>query len=242
MSKQKKQSLTAASLIVLLILIDQVIKVAVKLNMNLGESIHIFDWFQIEFVENVGMAWGMELGSKLFLSVFRIIAIGLLLWYISNRIRQGARTGYIVVLAMIIAGAAGNIFDSIFYGQIFTASTPYYIEGATPATLVSWGEGYAPVLMGKVVDMFYFPLFRGTFPDWFPLWGGESFVFFSPVFNFADSCISIGVITIILAFRKDFNGWVPANSRPVADSKAAVGRTGVDSQDNVDNRMTDDKK
>ena len=221
MSKQKKQSLTAASLIVLLILIDQVIKVAVKLNMNLGESIHIFDWFQIEFVENVGMAWGMELGSKLFLSVFRIIAIGLLLWYISNRIRQGARTGYIVVLAMITAGAAGNIFDSIFYGQIFTASTPYYIEGATPATLVSWGEGYAPVLMGKVVDMF---------------------VFFSPVFNFADSCISIGVITIILAFRKDFNGWVPANSRPVADSKAAVGRTGVDSQDNVDNRMTDDKK
>lgn len=171
MSKQKKQSLTAASLIVLLILIDQVIKVAVKLNMNLGESIHIFDWFQIEFVENVGMAWGMELGSKLFLSVFRIIAIGLLLWYISNRIRQGARTGYIVVLAMITAGAAGNIFDSIFYGQIFTASTPYYIEGATPATLVSWGEGYAPVLMGKVVDMFYFPLFRGTFPDWFPLWG-----------------------------------------------------------------------
>ncbi|QUB71636.1 lipoprotein signal peptidase [Prevotella multiformis] len=222
MSKQKKQALTAAILIVLLIAIDQVIKVAVKLNMNLGESIHIFDWFQIEFIENVGMAWGMELGSKLFLSLFRIIAIVFLVWYITDRIRQGARTGYIVVLAMITAGAAGNIFDSIFYGQIFTASAPYYIEGATPATLVPWGEGYAPVLMGKVVDMLYFPLFHGTFPDWIPLWGGESFVFFSPVFNFADSCISIGVMTILLAFRKDFNGWVPAGSRPVADNKAAA--------------------
>ena len=204
MSKQKKQSLIAALLIILLIVIDQIIKVVVKLNMNLGESIHIFDWFQIQFIENNGMAWGMELGSKLFLS---------------NRIKKGARMGYIIVLSMITAGAAGNIFDSLLYGQIFTASTPYYIEGATPATLVSWGEGYAPVLMGKVVDMFYFPLFHGTFPDWFPFWGGESFVFFSPIFNFADSCISVGVITIILAFRKDFNGWVPTMGKKVADKK-----------------------
>lgn len=170
MSKQKKQSLIATLLIILLIVIDQIIKVVVKLNMNLGESIHIFDWFQIQFIENNGMAWGMELGSKLFLSIFRIVAIGFLIWYISNRIKHGARMAYIVVLSMITAGAAGNIFDSLFYGQLFTASTPYYIEGATPATLVSWGEGYAPVLMGKVVDMFYFPLFHGTFPDWFPLW------------------------------------------------------------------------
>ena len=154
MSKQKKQSLIATLLIILLILIDQIIKVVVKLNMNLGESIHIFDWFQIQFIENNGMAWGMELGSKLFLSIFRIIAIGFLIWYIANRIKHGARMAYIIVLSMITAGAAGNIFDSLFYGQLFTASTPYYIEGATPATLVSWGEGYAPVLMGKVVDMF----------------------------------------------------------------------------------------
>ena len=106
-----------------------------------------------------------------------------------------------------------------FYGQIFTASTPYYVEGATPATLVSWGQGYAPVLMGKVVDMFYFPLFHGTFPDWFPVWGGESFTFFSPIFNFADSCISVGVFIIILAFRKDFNGWVPATEKKVTDKE-----------------------
>ena len=219
MSKQKKQSLIATLLIILLIVIDQIIKVVVKLNMNLGESIHIFDWFQIQFIENNGMAWGMELGSKLFLSIFRIVAIGFLIWYISNRIKHGARMAYIVVLSMITAGAAGNIFDSLFYGQLFTASTPYYIEGATPATLVSWGEGYAPVLMGKVVDMFYFPLLHGTFPDWFPLWGGESFTFFSPIFNFADSCISVGVITIILAFRKDFNGWVSAKDKKVADKE-----------------------
>ena len=207
-SKQKKQSLIATLLIILLILIDQIIKVVVKLNMNLGDSIHIFDWFQIQFIENNGMAWGMELGSKLFLSVFRIVAIGFLIWYISNRIKRGARMGYIIVLSMITAGAAGNIFDSLFYGQIFTASTPYYVEGATPATLVSWGQGYAPVLMGKVVDMFYFPLFHG-----------ESFTFFSPIFNFADSCISVGVFIIILAFRKDFNGWVPATEKKVTDKE-----------------------
>ena len=207
MYSNKKKSLTAASLIVLLLIIDQIIKVTVKLYMNLGEAIHVFDWFQIEFVENNGMAWGMELGSKLFLSIFRIVAVGFLIWYISDRIKRGARMGYIIVLSMICAGAAGNIFDSLIYGQIFTASTPYYLPGATPSTLVSWGEGYAPMMMGKVVDMFYFPLFHGTFPDWFPLWGGESFIFFSPVFNFADSCISVGVFAILLAFRKDFNGW-----------------------------------
>ena len=112
--------------------------------------------------------------------------------------------GYIIVLSMICAGAAGNIFDSLIYGQIFTASTPYYLPGATPSTLVSWGEGYAPMMMGKVVDMFYFPLFHGTFPDWFPLWGGESFIFFSPVFNFADSCISVGVFAIFTCFPQGF--------------------------------------
>lgn len=209
MNSKKKKGLTAASLIVLLLIIDQAIKLAVKLNMTLGESIHIFDWFQIEFVENNGMAWGMELGSKLFLSLFRIFAVVGLIWYVRGRIKKGARMAYIVVLSMICAGAAGNIFDSLIYGQIFTASTPYYIEGAVPSTLTTWGEGYAPMLMGKVVDMFYFPLFTGTFPDWMPLCGGQSFVFFSPVFNFADACISVGVITILLFFRKDFNGWIP---------------------------------
>lgn len=208
MNRKKKQGWIAASVIIALLVIDQVIKLAVKLNMNLGESIHVFDWFQIEFVENNGMAWGMEIGSKLFLSIFRIIAVGFLLWYVRDRIKKGARTGYIIVLSMICAGAAGNILDSLFYGEILTASMPYYLPGATPSTLVAWGEGYAPMLMGKVVDMFYFPLFKGNFPEWFPLWSGEPFIFFSPVFNFADSCISVGVFIILIAFRKDFNGMV----------------------------------
>lgn len=203
MSKEKK-SIIACLIIVLLIVIDQVIKIAVKLNMTLGESIHIFDWFQIEFIENNGMAWGMEFGSKLLLSLFRIVAVGVLVWYIRKKILDGARMGYIVVLSMICAGAAGNIFDSLIYGQIFTASQPFYMN-SDPAHLVCWGEGYAPILMGKVVDMFYFPLIRGTFPDWFPVWSGEPFVFFSPVFNFADSCISVGAILLFLFYRKDLN-------------------------------------
>lgn len=203
MSKEKK-SIIACLIIVLLIVIDQVIKIAVKLNMTLGESIHIFDWFQIEFIENNGMAWGMEFGSKLLLSLFRIVAVGVLVWYIRKKILDGARMGYIVVLSMICAGAAGNIFDSLIYGQIFTASQPFYMN-SEPAHLVYWGEGYAPILMGKVVDMFYFPLIRGTFPDWFPVWSGEPFVFFSPVFNFADSCISVGAILLFLFYRKDLN-------------------------------------
>lgn len=209
MTAEKKKALVASILIVSLLLIDQVIKVMIKLNMNLGESIHITDWFQLVFVENNGMAWGMEIGSKLLLSLFRVVAVGALIWYLFRRISLGARMGYIVVLAMITAGAAGNIFDSLVYGQIFTASQPYYLPTAVPSQLVEWGNGYAPILMGKVVDMFYFPLFHGSFPDWFPIYGGEKFVFFSPVFNFADSCISVGVFLLFIFYRKDFNGWIP---------------------------------
>ena len=138
----KKKCTIAAAIIVLLLLIDQAIKVAVKLNMNIGEEIVVFDWFRISFIENRGMAFGMEIGSKLFLSLFRIVAVGGLTWYIWKKITEGARMGYIVVLSMIYAGAAGNIFDSLFYGEIFTASHPYYTD-LPPAQLVPWGEGYA---------------------------------------------------------------------------------------------------
>ena len=194
----------AVTTIVLLLLIDQIIKVWVKLNMNIGEEIVVFDWFRISFIENRGMAFGMEIGSKLFLSLFRIVAVGGLTWYIWKKIKEGARMGYIVVLSMIYAGAAGNIFDSLFYGEIFTASHPYYTN-LPPAHLVPWGEGYASVLMGNVVDMFSFPLFHGTFPEWLPVWGGEDFTFFSAIFNFADACISVGVVVLFLFFRGDFN-------------------------------------
>ena len=200
----KKKCTIAAAIIVLLLLIDQAIKVAVKLNMNIGEEIVVFDWFRISFIENRGMAFGMEIGSKLFLSLFRIVAVGGLTWYIWKKIKEGARMGYIVVLSMIYAGAAGNIFDSLFYGEIFTASHPYYTD-LPPAQLVPWGEGYASILMGNVVDMFSFPLFHGTFPNWFPVWGGEDFTFFSAIFNFADACISVGVVVLFLFYRNDFN-------------------------------------
>lgn len=200
----KKKCTIAAAIIVLLLLIDQAIKVAVKLNMNIGEEIVVFDWFRISFIENRGMAFGMEIGSKLFLSLFRIVAVGGLTWYIWKKIKEGARMGHIVVLSMIYAGAAGNIFDSLFYGEIFTASHPYYTD-LPPAQLVPWGEGYASILMGNVVDMFSFPLFHGTFPNWFPVWGGEDFTFFSAIFNFADACISVGVVVLFLFYRNDFN-------------------------------------
>lgn len=200
----KKKCTIAAAIIVLLLLIDQAIKVAVKLNMNIGEEIVVFDWFRISFIENRGMAFGMEIGSKLFLSLFRIVAVGGLTWYIWKKIKEGARMDYIVVLSMIYAGAAGNIFDSLFYGEIFTASHPYYTD-LPPAQLVPWGEGYASILMGNVVDMFSFPLFHGTFPNWFPVWGGEDFTFFSAIFNFADACISVGVVVLFLFYRNDFN-------------------------------------
>ena len=197
----KRNAWIALAVGILLIVIDQCIKFAVKLNMSLGEQIIVFDWFRIDFIENKGMSFGMEIGSKLLLILFRITAVSLLCWYIAKKIQQGRPLGFIIILTMICAGAAGNIFDSLFYGQFFTESVPY----GEPSHLVAWGEGYAPMLMGRVVDMFYFPLFHGTFPSWFPLVGGEPFVFFSAVFNFADACISVGVLLFLIFYRKELD-------------------------------------
>jgi signal peptidase II len=168
--------------------------------MALHESIRVFDWFFITFIENNGMAYGMQLGSKLVLSLFRIVAIALLAYYVWQQVRRHARTGYIVCLSMILAGALGNLIDCMFYGLVFNASSPYYIS-----YMVDFGTGYAPFLMGKVVDMFYFPLIVTTWPEWVPVWGGDPFVFFSPVFNFADSAISVGVVALLLFYRKEIS-------------------------------------
>lgn len=184
--------------VILLLVIDQAVKIAVKTGMALHESIEITSWFKILFIENNGMAFGMEIGSKLLLSLFRIVAVGYICYYMRRLIRQGAKTGYILCVAMILAGAAGNIIDSLFYGQIFTASSPYGLSHFVP-----FGEGYAPILMGKVVDMFYFPLIVTTWPDWVPVLGGGDFIFFSPVFNFADSCVSVGVVLVLLFYRNE---------------------------------------
>ncbi len=186
-------------LILLLLVIDQTIKVWVKTSMSLGDSIHITDWFYISFIENNGMAYGMSFIYKPLLTVFRLVAISVIGYYIYKVVRREHRIGYVVCLSLVCAGAAGNIFDCLFYGQIFTVSTPF-----TVSEFVPFGQGYAPILQGKVVDMFYFPLIVTTWPEWVPLWGGDRFVFFSPVFNFADACISVGVVLLLLFYRKDF--------------------------------------
>lgn len=185
-------------IIIAILVIDQIIKIEVKTSMTLGESIHITDWFYIAFIENNGMAWGMSFGNKLLLSIVRILAVTLIGLFVWQTVKQRGRTRYIVFLSMVMAGAAGNIFDSMFYGQIFTVSTPFEVARPVP-----FGEGYAGFLMGKVVDMFYFPLIHTTWPEWMPFWGGEEFIFFSPIFNFADSCITVGVLSLLLFCRKD---------------------------------------
>ena len=182
------------------LVIDQLIKIWVKTSMTLHESIRIFDWFYISFIENNGMAYGMQIGSKLALSLFRVVAIGLLAYYLWLQVRKKARTGYIVCLAMVLAGAVGNLIDCMFYGLIFNASSPYYTSYFVP-----FGTGYAPFLMGKVVDMFYFPLIVTTWPEWVPMWGGQEFIFFSPVFNYADANISVGVVLLLLFYRKEIS-------------------------------------
>lgn len=191
-------------LVILLLVLDQVIKFAVKLNMTLGESIPVFgNWFQICFVENNGMAFGMQFGGmlgKLALTLFRIVLIGFIVYYLRKLIKKASvPTGVLVGLSLILVGAIGNVIDCVFYGVIFNASTPFEVAQFFPES-----GGYAPLLFGKVVDMFYFPLIESTFPNWLPIWGGQEFTFFAPVFNFADSCISVSVAYLVLFQYKFF--------------------------------------
>lgn len=191
---------------ILLVIIDQVIKILVKTNMCLGEHFSVIgNWFQILFIENEGMAFGMKFGGvvgKACLSIFRIVLSAVLIWWISKLCKRGSDrdpsrpavpTGVLVGLTLITAGALGNIFDCLFYGLIFSESTVMQVA--------QFGGSYAPFLFGKVVDMFYFPLF--TWPDWVPLIGGD--IFFSPVFNFADSCVSVGAVYLLLFQYKFFS-------------------------------------
>lgn len=164
----------AVLLIAAILIIDQIIKIAVKSNMCLGESIHVTDWFFIEFIENSGMAYGMTFFNKLALSLFRIVLVSFIGLYIYKLVKLNYKTGYVMCLSLIMAGAAGNILDSMFYGLMFDESTPFSVS-----QLVPFGTGYAPFLHGKVVDMFYFPIIVTTWPDWIPFCGGEEFVFFS---------------------------------------------------------------
>lgn len=192
------KALMAVAIVVAILLIDQIIKIEVKTNMTLGEAKRVTDWFYIEFIENNGMAYGMKFINKLVLSLFRLFAIGFIGYYLAKIIKKDvAPLGYIVLIAMVLAGAAGNLIDCLFYGLIFDASTPF-----TVSQFVPFGEGYSTFLHGKVVDMFYFPIIQTTWPEWVPYFGGSEYVFFSPVFNFADACISVGVVALLLFYRK----------------------------------------
>ena len=195
---KKRAAWLSVLLIAVLLVTDQVIKIAVKTNMRLYESIWIADWFQIHFIENNGMAFGLSFINKYVLTIFRIVAVTLIAIYLRRQIGQGARTVYVVLLSMLLAGAAGNIIDCMFYGEIFTASSPSYVS-----YLVPFGHGYSGFLTGKVVDMFYFPLIVTTWPEWMPFVGGEEFIFFSPVFNFADACVSVAVVALLLFCRRE---------------------------------------
>ena len=188
------------ALTVVLLVIDQWIKISVKTGMCLHESIKVTDWFYISFIENNGMAFGMTMINKLVLSIFRIVAIVALGWYLARQLRRRVRMLWLVCLTLVFAGAVGNLVDCMFYGLIFNASSPYYVSYFVP-----FGHGYAPFLMGKVVDMFYFPIIVTTWPEWVPFFGGDEFVFFSPVFNFADSCVSVGVIMVLLFCRRELS-------------------------------------
>lgn len=185
--------------LLVVLFIDQFIKIFIKLNYPLGEVGRLGNWCIIHFTENPGMAFGMEFGGdygKLTLSIFRILAsIGGFI-YIRHIVRQKESALFIFCVSLILAGAIGNILDSVFYGSIFTESDEFMT-----AKLVAPGNGYSGFLHGHVVDMFYFPLYNGHFPDWMPFWGGEDFQFFRPIFNFADFAISTGV-AILIIFQK----------------------------------------
>lgn len=217
----------SAIIIIAILLIDQIIKIEVKTSMTLHESIRVTDWFYILFVENNGMAWGMSLMPKVVLSLFRLVAIVVIGWYIVKQVIARARTLYIILLSMVLAGAAGNLIDCLFYGLIFSGASPYYVSYFVP-----FGEGYAPLLEGRVVDMFYFPLITTTYPDWFPFWGGQQFIFFSPVFNFADSSISVSVVALLLFCRKELQQIGAKTSSEVesTDADAEAKPSGDDAQ------------
>ena len=198
------KSITTKSvlIIILILIIDQTLKMWIKTHMILGQEYKILgDWFIIHFTENNGMAFGMEFwgkNGKIFLTLFRIIAVFGIGWYMKTLIKQNAPKMVTISIALILAGALGNILDSVFYGVIFNESF-YQV-----ANLFPQDGGYSTLFQGRVVDMLYFPLFKGHYPEWFPFWANKGFIFFRPVFNIADSAITTGVAYILLFERSFF--------------------------------------
>jgi signal peptidase II len=212
--------------IFLVLLIDQVLKFWVKTNMYLGQEFPVFgDWFLIHFTENEGMAFGMKFGGqygKLILSLFRIVAVSGIAWYLWTLIKGQAKTSLVICISLIFAGAFGNIIDSAFYGMLFSES--WY----NVATFLPPEGSYGTFLHGKVVDMFYFPLVSGIYPDWVPFWGGEDFQFFRPVFNIADASITCGVFILVLFQTSLFENH-NETAEPVSTPEEAEKPSGQDS-------------
>lgn len=197
----RQMRIVSAVIVLAILTIDQWIKVWVKTSMCLGEKIKLADWAYIAFTENRGMAFGLEFVGTLLLCCFRIAAVGLLVWLLLKVTKNAlAKWGFVVLLAMVLAGAMGNIFDNIFYGLIFDSSNIF-----EPARLVALGQGSGSLFEGRVVDMFYFPMIDTTWPDWMPLVGGNHFVFFSPIFNFADASITTGGVLLVACYHKTLN-------------------------------------
>ena len=196
MAINSKKNWGVIAIVFLLLFLDQMSKIWVKTHMPLHESYRIFSWFHIYFTENPGMAFGLEIIDKRLLSIIRIIAVIVLAYYLVQIIKHNYSFGFIGCVALIFVGAVGNIIDCIFYGVIFDHSYGQI------ATFLPEAGGYAPYLHGKVVDMLYFPLIETTLPTWIPIWGGNDFVFFRPIFNLADAAICVGVFSILLFYRK----------------------------------------
>ncbi|MDR2231740.1 MAG: lipoprotein signal peptidase [Tannerella sp.] len=193
-------------IILLLLFLDQALKIWIKTNFNLHESREIFPWFHLFFTENPGMAFGLEVIDKRILSIVRIFAAILLAIFLVRIIKRNYSFGFTVCIALIFVGAVGNIFDSVFYGNIFDTGTVFNPDidrwvGYQGISKFS-SNGYAPALQGCVVDMLYFPLIDTTLPSWLPVWGGKDFVFFRPIFNLADSSICVGVFALLIFFRR----------------------------------------
>ncbi|MDR1259094.1 MAG: lipoprotein signal peptidase [Tannerellaceae bacterium] len=185
----------AMSVIIVFLILDQALKIWIKTHMQLHESIEITPWFYIYFTENPGMAFGIEIIGKLFLTLFRIIAVIFIAYYLHKIIKENYKLSYIACIALVFAGAIGNIIDSIFYGVIFDHSV------GQVAAFMPEGGGYDNWLHGKVVDMFYFPIIDTVLPEWIPVWGGNDFIFFRPIFNLADSGICVGVFILFIFYR-----------------------------------------
>lgn len=197
-SKTRRLALLGALTAAIIIIVDQVVKCYVKTHFYLGEDVEVLPFFHLRFIQNNGMAFGIELGSKLFLTIFRIVLVGFLAWYLV-RLAKVAKVsaGYMTAVSLVAAGAFGNIIDCVAYGEIFTNPYP-----PMTAEFVPWGEGYGGLFHGLVVDMLYFPLFSFNWPDWIPVVGGREFSFFDPVFNIADSAITVGMAMIIFFYTK----------------------------------------